>query len=148
MSFRHQTDTADDFWQEPFFHHLFGVEEPGCFAALDLRTEQSYLFIPDRLLGQELLFGEPLSLTDCAGKYGVDEVDYVADMPEVMRQLAPPTVHLLAGTDADRCAVCVARGGGVLGLCDREDHGGAHPGRLWHRPALERTAGRQCGQTP
>lgn len=42
----YDTDTNWDFKQESNFQYLFGVKEPGCFAALRVRDAHALLFIP------------------------------------------------------------------------------------------------------
>lgn len=41
-------------------------------------------------------------LEEYKAKYAVDEVHYVEDMPKVLAQLQPVSVHLLSGTNTDR----------------------------------------------
>jgi hypothetical protein len=41
-------------------------------------------------------------LKEYKAKYAVDEVHYVEDMPKVLAQLQPVSVHLLSGTNTDR----------------------------------------------
>ena len=43
---RDDTDHEPLIRQESFFQYLFGVKEPDCFAAIDLATCESLLFIP------------------------------------------------------------------------------------------------------
>ena len=41
-------------------------------------------------------------LEEYKAKYAVDEVHYTEDMPKVLAQLQPVSVHLLSGTNTDR----------------------------------------------
>lgn len=42
-------------------------------------------------------------LDDYKAKYAVDEVHYTEDMGRVLSELNPVTLHLLCGTNTDRC---------------------------------------------
>lgn len=89
--------------QEPYFHYLFGVDEPGCYGAHDIRTCQAFLFVPRPSPDQEVWMGPVRNLTYYLQKYGVDEVHYVDEMATVLKQMAPPALHMLHGRDSDRC---------------------------------------------
>ena len=41
-------------------------------------------------------------LEEYKAKYAVDEVHYIEDMPKMLAQLQPVSVHLLSGTNTDR----------------------------------------------
>ncbi len=43
---RHETDHEHLFRQESFFHWTFGVADPDCFGAIDLKRRRAILFIP------------------------------------------------------------------------------------------------------
>lgn len=47
--------------------------------------------------------GPVRNLTYYLQKYGVDEVHYVDEMATVLKQMAPPALHMLHGRDSDRC---------------------------------------------
>ena len=40
------TDVEYAVRQESYFYYLFGVQETGCSAAIDISTEEVYLFFP------------------------------------------------------------------------------------------------------
>ena len=42
-------------------------------------------------------------LDDYKAKYAVDEVHYVGDMASVLAKRQPAALHLLCGTNTDRC---------------------------------------------
>ncbi|KAL6769149.1 hypothetical protein ACKKBF_B17655 [Auxenochlorella protothecoides x Auxenochlorella symbiontica] len=97
----YSTDTEHLFRQEPYFHYLFGVDEPGCYGAHDIRTCQAFLFVPRPSPDQEVWMGPVRNLTYYLQKYGVDEVHYVDEMAMVLKQMAPPALHMLHGRDSD-----------------------------------------------
>ncbi|KFM24391.1 Xaa-Pro dipeptidase [Auxenochlorella protothecoides] len=97
----YSTDTEHLFRQEPYFHYLFGVDEPGCYGAHDIRTCQAFLFVPRPSPDQEVWMGPVRNLTYYLQKYGVDEVHYVDEMATVLKQMAPPALHMLHGRDSD-----------------------------------------------
>ena len=40
------TDVEYPFYQESNFYYLFGVDQPDCYAIIDIEKSKSYLFIP------------------------------------------------------------------------------------------------------
>ena len=48
-------------------------------------------------------WGLSQGLDDYMAKYAVDEVHYKEDMARVLSDLKPVTLHLLCGTNTDRC---------------------------------------------
>ena len=42
-------------------------------------------------------------LKDYQAKYAVDHVHYVEDIPQVLAKLNPVSLHVLSGTNTDRC---------------------------------------------
>ena len=44
-------------------------------------------------------------LKEYQAKYAVDHVHYVEDIPQVLAKLNPVSLHVLSGTNTDRCAI-------------------------------------------
>ncbi|KAA6426409.1 MAG: xaa-Pro dipeptidase [Trebouxia sp. A1-2] len=97
----YSTDMEGIFRQESYFHYLFGVQEEDCFGAVDLKTGTSYLFLPRLPESYAVWMGAIKGLEEYKAKYAVDAVHYVEDMPKVLAQLQPVSVHLLSGTNTD-----------------------------------------------
>ncbi len=70
----------------------------GCSAALPAHTRHRVRC----LLGINITVFVAQGLEEYKAKYAVDEVHYVEDMPKVLAQLQPISVHLLSGTNTDR----------------------------------------------
>lgn len=91
--------------QDPYFHYLFGVEEPGCFALLDVRTARCMLFFPRLSEDHAVWMGATPTLEEYRFKYGVQETYWVDQISDVLMELLPPCLHLLKGVNPDRLAI-------------------------------------------
>lgn len=79
-------------YQESFFQWCFGVEEPGCYGALDLAAGASILFVPRLPPEYAIWEGKLHTLDDFKKRYAVDEVCYT---DEIARVLKEKRAHLL-----------------------------------------------------
>lgn len=80
------------FQQESFFQWCFGVEEPGCYGAVDVGTGASILFVPRLPPEYAIWEGKLHTLDDFTERYGVDETRYT---DEIARVLKEKRAHLL-----------------------------------------------------
>jgi len=81
----YDTDTVWDFRQESNFQWLFGVREPDCYAAIDIATGGSLLFVPRFPEEYEAWMGPRRTLEWFKETFEVDDVHYLDDMSEVLR---------------------------------------------------------------
>ena len=88
--------------QESFFHYLFGVEEEDFFGAIDLRTEQTILFMPKLPDAYAVWMGHIHGPEQKKERYAVDHVFYTEEMPHKLAELDPPALHVLHGINSDR----------------------------------------------
>ncbi|KAJ3124378.1 hypothetical protein HK100_011257 [Physocladia obscura] len=106
-SFRHDTDHEHLFRQESHFHYLFGINEPGLFALIDLRTRETHVFVPRLGLDYEVWCGRVPSNSEYAAKYAVEYVHYVDELPAVASRLLlangteKAQLHILSGVNSD-----------------------------------------------
>jgi Xaa-Pro dipeptidase len=78
------------------------VNEDGFWGAIDACTGTSLLFMPRLPAAYAVWFGVIQGPEHYKAKYGVDQVAYVDEMAQVLKDLNPPVLHLLAGTNTDR----------------------------------------------
>lgn len=88
--------------QESFFHYLFGVEEEDYFGAIDLRTQQTILFMPRLPQAYSVWMGHIHGPEHMRERYAVDDVFYTEQMPDKLAELDPPALHVLHGVNSDR----------------------------------------------
>ncbi|VDP49494.1 unnamed protein product [Schistosoma mattheei] len=75
-TFLGDSDAANVFRQESFFHWTFGVLEPDCYGTIEVATGRSTLFIPKIPEEATIYDGELASLEQFSKKYNVDETHY------------------------------------------------------------------------
>eukprot|EP00939_MAST-03C_sp_MAST-3C-sp1_P002263 g2263.t1 len=77
----YDTDTnVNVFQQESNFHYLFGVKEPDCFGAVDIRSGKSFLFVPKLPESYQLWMGSLKTTAWFEEHYEIDCCFYVEDM--------------------------------------------------------------------
>lgn len=92
----YDTDTNWDFKQESNFQYLFGVKEPGCFAALRVRDAHGVLCIPRMEKMYEAWCGPVKPPAWFAKAYGV-EAAHVDELSEVLEKLGAKELLVLQG---------------------------------------------------
>ncbi|XP_068629258.1 xaa-Pro dipeptidase isoform X1 [Battus philenor] len=97
----YDTDQEYLFRQESYFTWICGVREPGCYCALDVTTKKAHLFIPRLPDEYEVWMGKLLSCEQFKEIYGVDEVHYVDQLQEILKQLKPEVLLTLSGPNTD-----------------------------------------------
>jgi len=80
---------------------LFGINEPGCFAVLDLERHESILFIPNNGIEYEVWCGKVKPCKFYQDKYGVDHVDFVENIQKVLDERHIEILHTLYGKNSD-----------------------------------------------
>ncbi|KAI4488666.1 hypothetical protein M0802_011374 [Mischocyttarus mexicanus] len=95
------TDTNWPFRQESFFQWSFGVEEPGCYGALDLSLEKSILFVPRLPAEYAIWEGKLHTLEDFKKRYGVDETYYTDEIKKTLKDKGASLLLILHGKNSD-----------------------------------------------
>lgn len=95
------TDINWPFRQESFFQWCFGVEEPGCYGALDLSTERSILFLPRLPAEYAIWEGKLHTLDDFKKRYDVDETYYTDEISRVLKEKQASLLLTLNGRNSD-----------------------------------------------
>ncbi|CAH8492595.1 unnamed protein product [Dicrocoelium dendriticum] len=100
-TFRGDSDAANVFRQESFFHWTFGGLEPDMYGAIEVATGKSILFItriPEKVLVYD---GAPDEPSDVSKKYAVDEVYYTDEMPNFFENSGATLLLTLRGLNSD-----------------------------------------------
>ncbi|TGZ54536.1 Uncharacterized protein DBV15_04613 [Temnothorax longispinosus] len=78
------TDINWPFRQESYFQWAFGVEEPGCYGAIELAKGTSLLFVPRLSPEYAIWQGKLHTLDDFKERYAVDEVYYTDEIGSML----------------------------------------------------------------
>ncbi|XP_034942765.1 xaa-Pro dipeptidase isoform X2 [Chelonus insularis] len=95
------TDVNYEFRQESFFQWCFGVEEPGCFGALEVASGISILFFPRLPAEYEIWCGKLSTLAEFKSRYGVDEAYYTDEIADVLEKKNAELLLTLHGQNSD-----------------------------------------------
>ncbi|XP_029043596.2 xaa-Pro dipeptidase isoform X1 [Osmia bicornis bicornis] len=95
------TDINWPFRQESFFQWCFGVEEPGCYGAIDTSTGTSILFVPRLPAEYAIWQGKLHTLEDFKKRYVVDEVHYTDEIANVLKTKQASFLLTLRGQNSD-----------------------------------------------
>jgi len=98
---RYDTDVEIIFRQESFFNYLFGVREPDCFGAINVESGNATLFIPRLPEAYAVWMGKIQPPSHFQEVYGVENVQFVDELPEFVAKYAPEKLYLLEGTNSD-----------------------------------------------
>ena len=82
---RHETDHEKLFRQESSFNYLFGVKEPDCYAAIDVDSGKTTLYIPRLPEDYAVWMGEIKPPSFFQQHYQVDECMFVDEMKEDLK---------------------------------------------------------------
>ncbi|XP_011270715.1 hypothetical protein CAOG_09027, partial [Capsaspora owczarzaki ATCC 30864] len=105
---QHQYDTDREmlFRQESFFMYLFGVTDPDCYAALDIRSGESTLFVPELDPSYAIWEGVIHPQEYFRIKYEVTHVRFVNELKWWFGLRNPEHgVHVLTGVNSDSKSV-------------------------------------------
>ncbi|XP_068083318.1 xaa-Pro dipeptidase [Anabrus simplex] len=89
------------FQQEAYFQWMFGVREPGFYGAVDVDTGRSILFIPRLPAEYAVWMGHIATPEEIRCRYDVDEVRYVDEIADVLRNMEPSVLLTLSGVNTD-----------------------------------------------
>lgn len=95
------TDIVWPFRQESFFQWAFGVEEPGCYGAIDVANGSSVLFVPRLPAEYAIWQGRLYTLEEFKKRYGVDEVRYSDEIATVLKSKRAALLLTLRGKNSD-----------------------------------------------
>ncbi|XP_024889937.1 uncharacterized protein LOC112466210 [Temnothorax curvispinosus] len=95
------TDINWPFRQESYFQWAFGVEEPGCYGAIELAKGTSLLFVPRLSPEYAIWQGKLHTLDDFKERYAVDEVYYTDEIASVLLKKDAKYMLLLRGENSD-----------------------------------------------
>ncbi|XP_039255491.2 xaa-Pro dipeptidase-like [Styela clava] len=95
------TDVDLIFRQESYFQWCFGVTEPGCYGVIDIDSGKATLFMPKLPDSYKVWLGEIYSLGHFKAKYAVEDVQYTADVAEILKAASPSTLLTLRGLNTD-----------------------------------------------
>jgi Xaa-Pro dipeptidase len=95
----YDTDTENVWFQESFFHYLFGIEEPGIAALLLVDTGEVRTLIP-RLSEEYGMWMPLINPQSSLEKHGFQS-HYIEDVASVLQSLQVSKVYLNQGTNSD-----------------------------------------------
>ena len=95
------TDINWPFRQESFFQWCFGVEEPGCYGAIDVSTGTSVLFVPRLPAEYAIWEGKLHSLEDFRKRYAVHETYYTDEIAQILKTKGAAVLLTLSGRNSD-----------------------------------------------
>jgi Xaa-Pro dipeptidase len=90
-----------DFRQEAFFMYLFGLNEPDCYGALDLRTGESLLFVPRTSDEAERWEGTRRPVTYYTERYGVAQTFHTDELLATLKTRGTKQLFTLYGRNSD-----------------------------------------------
>ncbi|MDX1673147.1 MAG: aminopeptidase P family protein, partial [Balneolaceae bacterium] len=101
LMYRYDTDYEFPFRQESNFWYLTGVNEPDFHLIMDLETQEYHLFAPKRDAQFAVWHGRIKSKEQMQEEYRPDHLHYEAQLPKVLRELAPETIYCLDQEQAE-----------------------------------------------
>lgn len=105
-SYQYDTDSENIFKQDSWFNYLFGVKEPNFFGVIRINTGEATLFVPRLPEDYAIWCGEIYSNKYFQQMYAVNEVLYVDEMYDWIRNTLAEedinsSLHLLEGINSD-----------------------------------------------
>ena len=94
------TDCDYEVRQESFFYYLFGVQENGCSATIDISEEKVILFFPkfDEIYK---IWMKILSIDEVKELYPDFEVKFIDDMENWVKEFSPSQIYINKGVNSD-----------------------------------------------
>src|SRR5947207_3907356 len=96
---RYDTDVDYNFKQESFFAYLFGINEPNCYGAIDMTSEESILFVPEQSENSAVWMGPNKTTDFYKSKYGIDYVYFTDNIKSVFMERNIETLYLPKGVN-------------------------------------------------
>lgn len=94
------TDIEYEVKQESFFYYLFGVQETGCTAAIDIANEKTYLFYP-KMDSVYKIWMKIKSDEDMKELYPDFEIKYTSELEQWVKDFNPAKIYVNAGVNTD-----------------------------------------------
>jgi Xaa-Pro dipeptidase len=94
------TDIDYEVKQESFFYYLFGVQETGCSAAVDIENEKVYMFYP-RMDEVYKIWMKVLNEDEIKELYPDFELKYVDELEQWVADFKPEKVYTNNGINSD-----------------------------------------------
>eukprot|EP00002_Diphylleia_rotans_P011390 TRINITY_DN2250_c0_g1_i2.p1 TRINITY_DN2250_c0_g1~~TRINITY_DN2250_c0_g1_i2.p1 ORF type:complete len:325 (-),score=44.53 TRINITY_DN2250_c0_g1_i2:729-1703(-) len=98
---QYDTDRELLFRQESYFHYLYGVKEPDCYAVLIPVIKLSVLLIPRLPQEYAVWMGEIKAPQFFKEHYLVDEVMYVDELASFLKSKGIAKIHVIHGVNSD-----------------------------------------------
>ncbi|CAL8096915.1 unnamed protein product [Orchesella dallaii] len=103
---RYCSDVGPVFRQESYFHWTFGVTEPDCYGAIRVSDGASVLFVPRLPDEYAVWMGRIAPLESYRVRYEVDEVYYVDEIVDRLKEMQPSNLLTLNGVNSDSGKNC------------------------------------------
>ena len=94
------TDIDYEIKQESFFYYLFGVQEPGCSAVIDIENQKTYLFFP-KLDDIYKLWMKVPSQKEIEELYPDFEHKFLEELEQWVQEFNPSKVYINKGVNSD-----------------------------------------------
>jgi len=98
---RFDSDHEPVFRQESCFAYLLGVKEPGVSAVVEIETGKTTLFFPDLPESYAIFMGEIRTAESFKEEYQVEEVKFVSELRDFVKEYDPSVIYLTRGKNAD-----------------------------------------------
>jgi Xaa-Pro dipeptidase len=94
------TDFNYEIKQESFFYYLFGVQEPGCTAVIDIENDKTTVFFPQM---DEIykIWMDVRSNEELLDLYPDFEIKFVDDLEQWIKDLNPSQIFINSGINTD-----------------------------------------------
>lgn len=104
----YDTDGEPVFRQDSWFQYLFGVKEPGFFGVIDVKSQESLLFIPKLPDEYQIWCGKIHPAEHFKTLYGVSQVLFLDDLKTWLKShtAAGQKILLLEGVNSDSGLSC------------------------------------------
>ncbi|THD25814.1 Peptidase D [Fasciola hepatica] len=95
------SDAANVFRQESFFHWAFGALEPDWYGAIEISTARTILFVPRIPDAVALYDGKPATPSEVAKKYSTEGCFYADELVDRLKQWDTTLLLTLRGMNTD-----------------------------------------------
>nr|CAB3264778.1 xaa-Pro dipeptidase [Phallusia mammillata] len=95
------TDRDLTFRQESYFQWCFGVSEADCYGVINVSTGKATLFIPKLPEAYRVWMGEIHPPSHFQAKYAIDDVKFIEQIPDALKEMKTGTLLTLRGVNTD-----------------------------------------------